>query len=80
MPQLVSGMVASGVGAAQLGDVVRFLARYYDARAHRLAAVLQGAAVPALSLIFGAAVATVVLAVFLPLIGLTNALLDRGLR
>jgi type II secretory pathway component PulF len=80
MPELVCGMVGSGVASSQLTDVVRFLARYYDTRANRVAAALEGAAVPALSMGFGVLVGGIALAIFLPLFHLIDTLAGKGFQ
>jgi type II secretory pathway component PulF len=57
---------------ADIVNVFRFLARYYDARFSRLAILLNSAVPPALALLFGAIVAAVALAMFLPMIRLID--------
>ena len=78
MPPLLCGMLAPasvpGKGSAEARDVFAFLARYYDARFSRAAALLEGAAVPGLVMTFGFLVATVALALMLPIVQLTDRL------
>lgn len=79
MPELVCGLLGGATPlTAGTPEVFRFLARYYDARHSRTAALLEGAAVPALSLGFGVLVGAFVTGMMLPLIELTNALTESG--
>ena len=73
MPFLMTGLLRTA-GGADLPDLFRFLARYYDSRFARSTVVLQAALVPAMSLALGALVGFIVLALFLPLIRLADAL------
>ena len=76
MPPLVSGMLAPasapGKGSADVQDVFAFLARYYDGRFSRAAALLEGAAVPAMVMVFGFFVASASLGLMLPMMDLID--------
>lgn len=76
MPPLVSGMLA-GPGGSVTGssavEVFAFLARYYDTRFSRLAALVEAAVVPLLVLFFGVVVACIALALLQPMITLIDA-------
>ena len=74
MPRLVAGMLAttSSRGAADAAGTFEFLARYYDGRFSRAAALLEGAVVPAMVLFFAFFVASAALGMFLPLVDLMN--------
>jgi type IV pilus assembly protein PilC len=75
MPPLMVGLLRTA-GGADLPDLFRFLARYYDGRFARSTVVLQASLVPAMSLALGAAVGFIVVALFLPLVRLVNHLSD----
>ena len=76
MPPLVSGMLAPvstpGKGSADVQEVFAFLARYYDGRFSRSAALLEGAAVPAMVMLFGFFVASAALGLMLPMMELID--------
>ena len=74
MPKLVVGLLGTARGPGDAAEVFGFLARYYHARFSRSAALLDGAFVPAVVLLFGAVVATVALAMMPPLIEMADAL------
>jgi type IV pilus assembly protein PilC len=73
MPPLITGMTTTGLAATNMADVFRFLSRYYAGKFSRLAILLQGAAVPATAIAFGAIVAFVALSLFTPMIALINS-------
>ena len=73
MPALMVGLLRTA-GGADLPDLFRFLARYYDGRFARSTVVLQASLVPAMSLLMGAVVGFIVVALFLPLVRLVNHL------
>jgi type II secretory pathway component PulF len=66
-------MTTTGLAATNMADVFRFLSRYYAGKFSRLAILLQGAAVPATAIAFGAIVAFVALSLFTPMIALINS-------
>jgi type II secretory pathway component PulF len=74
MPPLVTGMLTNVSATASAADVFGFLARYYRTRFSRTAALIEGAMVPVVVLIFGFFVACVALAMFMPLITLIQNL------
>lgn len=80
MPELVRGMLTNADLSPQTAGIFRFLARYYDARFSRAATLLEGAALPALSLLFGLIVGGIVLSVMLPLIQLVQGVEKWGLQ
>jgi type IV pilus assembly protein PilC len=73
MPPLIVGLLRTASGADHV-ELLRFLARYYDGRFARSAVVLQAALVPALTIVMGAIVGSIVYCLFLPLIGLVENL------
>jgi type II secretory pathway component PulF len=78
LPRMLTGMLATASGPSGIVDSLRFLGRYYDSRRSAIAISLRAAAIPLLTLTFAVAVAVMVLGVFLPLIGLINALPGTG--
>jgi type IV pilus assembly protein PilC len=74
MPGLVVGLLATthaGGGAnEELANVFRFLGRYYRSRFSRIDALVQGATVPVVVLIFGVLVGIVALSMFMPMVSL----------
>jgi type II secretory pathway component PulF len=79
LPPLVSGLLASARGQKNTADALRFLARYFALRHQRTAALLRGAAVPAVVLMFGAIVLFAALGMFMPMIAMMNHLMpDSG--
>jgi type IV pilus assembly protein PilC len=72
LPELLAGMLATARGPGDAADVFAFLARYYRARFSRTAALLEGALIPFVVLVFGAIVCCVALAMFLPMIRLMD--------
>ena len=78
MPHLVCGMVGAAVTTARAVEVFRFLARYYESRFSRMAVLLEGAAVPAVAIVFGLIVGSVVLGLMLPLIEMIDHLTTKA--
>jgi type IV pilus assembly protein PilC len=78
LPALVSNLLRTAHGPDGARDVFRFLARYYDSRHSAAAAVVQGAAIPVMVAVFGIAVASLALAMFLPLVRLMQHLPVTG--
>ena len=74
MPPLVSGMLETARSADGTAAAMRFLGRYYQGRFSRAAHLLRAAAAPVLALVFGAVVATIALAQFMPLVRLMDTL------
>ena len=74
MPRLVCDMLAttSARGAADAAGVFTFLARYYDTRFSRSAALLEAATLPAMVLVFAFLVGATTLGLFLPLVRLMD--------
>jgi type II secretory pathway component PulF len=81
MPPLVCGMLATAAHTSELGQVLRFLGRYYEMRFSRAVAILHAAVVPLLALAMGVLVAWMELTVLMPLIALIDnlALPAKGL-
>ncbi len=76
LPQLVVGML--NCPGASLADTLKFLGLHYSDRFSRCAAVLQGAAVPVMTLCFGACVFLVAMGLFDPIVRLCKAALPLG--
>src|SRR5205085_9624302 len=78
LPRLVVGMLAttSARGAADAAGTFEFLARYYDGRFSRAAALLEGAMIPAMVFFFAFFVVSAALGMFIPLIDLLNRVGD----
>ena len=74
LPALAVNLLATAHGPDGAKNVFRFLGRYYDSRQSVAAAVLQGAAVPAVAGGFGLIAASIALAMFMPLVELINHL------
>ena len=70
MPRLVVAMLGHARGGDAAAQVFRFLARYYNTRYSRAAAIASGAAVPLMVFFFGALVACVALSLFVPIAGM----------
>jgi type IV pilus assembly protein PilC len=77
LPSLISGMIVAGSRSDHLPATMRFLARYYQTRFSRTATVLRNATLPILAIVMGVLVATIALALFLPIISLIDAVLLR---
>jgi hypothetical protein len=73
MPSLLGGLLRTVTGA-EIVDVFRFLARYYDSRFARTAIVLHAVMVPAMTIVMGVIVAVVARSLFDPLVALINEL------
>lgn len=79
LPPMLTGMLATAQGGADAVNVFRFLARYYDSRFSAAAAMLEGAAVPAMVLAAAICVAALALGIFVPIVDLVKHLsLPRG--
>jgi type II secretory pathway component PulF len=78
LPPLVPNLLRTAHGPDGARDVFRFLARFYDSRHSAAAGVIQGAAIPLMVGVFGAAVAALALAMFLPLVRLMQQLPVHG--
>jgi len=74
LPALFVGVLAGGQAGAELAPMFRFLGRHYDMRFSRAAAVLRGAAVPAMVLAFGSVVGWLAVSMILPLVALTRSI------
>jgi type II secretory pathway component PulF len=73
MPPLLYGLLRTITGA-EIVDVFRFLARYYDSRFARTAIILHAIMVPAMTIVMGVIVAVVARSLFDPLVALVNEL------
>jgi type II secretory pathway component PulF len=73
MPPLLYGLLRTITGA-EIVDVFRFLARYYDSRFARTAIILHAVMVPAMTIVMGVIVAVVARSLFDPLVALVNEL------
>ena len=81
LPALVVGMVSTASSGGPSGgvEVYDFLARYYDSRHSRTAALLRASVGPVLAIVFGAAVALTAMGMFMPLVEMTRQLsIDPG--
>jgi type IV pilus assembly protein PilC len=74
MPAIFSGMLRTARDSAGAAEVFAFLARYYDSRHSKAAALLEGAAIPAMVLVMAFFVVTLALGLFLPLVKLMEHL------
>jgi type II secretory pathway component PulF len=74
LPVLMSGLLGTAHAPPDVVAVLRFLARYYAARFSRVVVLLREAAVPVLALGAGGGgvVATIALAVFVPIVRLID--------
>jgi type II secretory pathway component PulF len=77
LPALVVNLLSTAHGPDGAKNVFRFLGRYYDSRQSVAAAVLQGAAVPAVAGGFGLIAASIALAMFMPLVELISHLIPE---
>ena len=75
MPDLLVGVLRTA-GGADAPEMLRFLARYYEGRFSRAAALLRGGLLPAAAILMGVPVGAFILGVFLPLIRLMDHLSD----
>jgi type II secretory pathway component PulF len=73
IPAIVPGMLGSARGTDEAADVFDFLARYYGSRYSATAAMLQASVIPITVFIFAFLVASVALALFMPIIHLLDA-------
>jgi type II secretory pathway component PulF len=71
MPGLLCGLLRT-IAGAEIVDVFRFLARYYDSRFARTAIILHAVMVPAMTIVMGIIVGGVARAMFDPLVALIN--------
>ena len=78
LPRMVSQMAAAADGTPGMADVFGFLGRYYRMRFSRGAVLLRSVVEPAVVLVMGTLVGTVVVALFLPLVKLINAVSGAG--
>jgi type II secretory pathway component PulF len=67
MPGFLAGMLGTGQEAPDLGEVLRFVSRFYASRFMRVRELLRGAYLPLVTLIMGLLVAAVALALFVPM-------------
>jgi len=74
MPDLFVGMLATALSGEQAAEVMRFVARYCDARFSRTRVMIRAAAVPLMVLFFAFFVACIALAMLTPMSSLINAL------
>ena len=74
IPPLVVNLLTTAHGPDAARNVFTFLARYYDSRRSAAVGILNGAAIPLMVGVFGFVVASIALAMFLPLIDLMNHL------
>jgi type II secretory pathway component PulF len=72
MPRLISALTATADLTAA-AEAFNFLSRYYAMKFSRLITLLRATAIPAMTFLFGGIVGFVVLSLFLPLIGLIDA-------
>jgi type II secretory pathway component PulF len=72
MPAVIVGMLGAAQGSAATRNVFDFLAGYYDTRFGAAAALLEGAAVPAMVCVLAVIVGTMALGLFEPLVYLIN--------
>lgn len=74
IPPIVSGMLRPARDTAEAADVFAFLARYYDGRHSKAAALLEGAAIPVMVLVMACLVLALALGMFLPITNLIEHL------
>jgi type II secretory pathway component PulF len=74
IPPLVVNLLKTAHGPDAARNVFAFLARYYDSRHSAAIGILNGAAIPLMVGVFGFVVASIALAMFMPLIELMNHL------
>ena len=67
MPKFLVGMLGHGKVTSDLGDVFRFVSRFYGSRFMRLRELLRGAYLPFVTILMGMVVATIALALFMPM-------------
>lgn len=79
MPAMVVGMMRTARGTAALPAVFAFLGRYYDARWVAATTLAQSAAIPVMVLILALFVASLALAIFLPMVRMID-LLSKPMR
>ncbi len=79
MPAIMIGLIGPANTTPDLSNVFRFLARYYDAQFSRAALLLEGAVIPGISIVFGAATLFVALSVYLPMIEIMKHLMPKGM-
>ena len=70
---------AGGGANEELGNVFRFLGRYYRSRFSRISALVQGATVPVIVLVFGVLVGIVTLSLFAPMVSLITNMSAGGM-
>jgi type II secretory pathway component PulF len=74
MPPIMFGMLRTARDSAGTAEVFAFLSRYSDGRHSKAAALLEGAAIPAMVLVMASFVLTLALGLFLPLVKLAERL------
>jgi type II secretory pathway component PulF len=73
IPPLLVGMFRTGMsGGTEPAQVFRFLARYYDGRFARASVILQAMLVPAMAIVMGAIVCSIIYALYVPMIQLID--------
>jgi len=77
IPGLIAGLTNTS-DTASAAEAFTFLSRYYAAKFSRLMTALHAAVVPAMVLFFGVIVATIALAMFMPLITMIDGLSHVG--
>lgn len=79
LPTIVSGMLGPAARGGDTAGALDFLARYFDQRFSRAAALVRGAMVPATVLTLGFVVGLTVLAMIMPLVALIDGVIaDSG--
>ena len=79
LPPIVSGMLGPAARGGDTAGAFDFLARYFDGRFSRAAALVRGAMVPAAVLTLGLVVGLTVLAMIMPLVALIDTVIaDSG--
>ena len=66
-------MISTGAAAGNLGEVMRFLARYYGGRFSRVATLVRGMVMPFVVIVLATMIGAFVVAMFLPLVDLIQS-------
>ena len=78
LPPIVSGMLGPAARGGDTAGAFEFLARYFDQRFSRAAALVRGAMVPAAVLTLGFIVGLTVLAMIMPLVALIDGVIANS--
>lgn len=79
LPHLLVELLGTGERTGELAGPLRFLARYYESHFSRARVLAAACAGPAVVLLLGTIVGTVVYALFLPLVYLIRSVTEQGM-